>query len=739
LLFESPVADLYFILMNSPAPVCPVCAMRTTQLLCNSYGHDVWRCPSCCCDFVWPQPSANDLKAYYDQESYFQGERPGSYANYDLDTEAVLPLYRDLLQQLSGETRRSILDIGCAYGTHLAIASEQGWDACGVEVSEHARQVARQRLGDKVAVFQSIEEVPQREYDLITLFDVLEHLPQPYEVFERLFSRGLIGEHTVVALTTPNARSSHAVSDPVNWPYRHPPAHLFYYSSESLTKFWAQMEVRDLEVRGIYLEDHREPSNFSDEDSSLNSTAKDYAGLLCIARGFKSSPHFLMRKLEEALEQMRDRLADESAKLQSVTTELETLRKTKWFRLRDAMMTRPITLRAIFKAAYLVASIVTPRALRGVVRRHMPDPSGLAASGASQVEPYVVRQAPVTGSRRPRVVHVIANFMTGGSSRLVVDLIERLGHYEQSVVTSFIPKPPAYVGLEIAELSFPKDEQPFVQHFLRAKATLIHVHYWGDVDESWYAKAINAAKQLGIKVVENINTPVQPYFSTAVRRYVYVSDYVRQVFGRADKSHVTIYPGSDFSHFNHQPGGERAENCVGMVYRLERDKLGEDAILPFIAVVRRRPQTRVLIVGGGDLLEVFRKTVADAGFESNFEFSGYVGYADLPDFYRRMSLFVAPVRKESFGQVSAFAMNMGIPVCGYDVGAIPEIVEDRSLLARAGDAEGLASVMIRLLDSPEERARIGEQQHLRAQACFSVEAMGEAYGKLYRELLSFPA
>lgn len=715
------------------------------QFLCNSFGHDVWRCASCCSDVVWPLPTAAELDTYYNQEAYFQGQDPGSYGNYDLDTEAVLPLYHTLLASLPGAANRRTLDIGCAYGTHLAIAADQGWKAVGVEVSEHARKVAIERHGDRISVHAAIDEVPAMEFDLITLFDVIEHLTDPYDVVRSLFQRGLIGEKTVVVLTTPNARSARAVSNPVKWPYRHPPAHLFYYSAESLRRFWAALGVHDIVVQGIYPEEPAEPSRFPDERSVLNATAELNAGLLCTARSLSLSPHYQVRKLEAEAEALRVRLAGEREKLEVARAEIEklqvshdalqALRKTKWFRLREALASRPITARSMYTAAYLVASMAAPKRLRSVVRRVVFRSDRVPVEVETPVDAYVVRQPVVTTRSRPRIVHVIANFMTGGSSRLVVDLIERLGQdYAQSVLTSFIPKPPAFVNLEITELRFPADETPFLKHLRQARPDVVHVHYWGDVDEPWYAKAVAAAEQLGIQVVENVNTPVVPYESRAIRRYVYVSDYVRRVFGKEDAAHVTIYPGSDFSHFARDAGVEPAEDCIGMVYRLERDKLGEDALLPFIAAVRRRPATRVLIVGGGDLLQPFRKTVADAGIQDNFEFTGYVPYSALPDLYRRMSVFVAPVRKESFGQVSAFAMNMGIPVCGYDVGAIAEIVQDASLVAPAADADALAAVIVRLLDSPQERASVGQRQHEHAQAFFSVEAMAEAYRHLYRDL-----
>jgi glycosyltransferase involved in cell wall biosynthesis len=347
---------------------------------------------------------------------------------------------------------------------------------------------------------------------------------------------------------------------------------------------------------------------------------------------------------------------------------------------------------------------------------------------------YLVQLPTSVAANRPIVLHVIANFCTGGSSRLVVDLIEHLGaDYDQRVVTSYIPIPPDYSGLDITEYRFPSNDQPFLECFDRVKPAFIHIHYWGDCDEPWYAKAILAAEKLGIPVIENINTPIAPYISPVVKRYVHVSDYVRKEFGKSDSSHLTIYPGSDFSHFNYIDDAPRAENCVGMVYRLERDKLNEGSILPFIRTVQQRPSTRVLIVGGGSLLEEFKRTVTKAGVLQNFEFTGYVSYTSLPEYYRRMAVFVAPVWKESFGQVSPFAMNMKIPVCGYDIGAIGEIVGNPALLAPAADAEQLAEIIIGLLDAPIERTTIGEYQHQRAQEKFSVQAMVRAYSGIYQQ------
>src|SRR5260370_33746629 len=172
-----------------------------------------------------------------------------------------------------------------------------------------------------------------------------------------------------------------------------------------------------------------------------------------------------------------------------------------------------------------------------------------------------------------------------------------------------------------------------------------------------------------------------------------------------------------------------------MIYRLEPDKLDESSIQVFIKVIQRRPVTKALIVGGGTLLDGYVNAVHSIGMAENATFTGYVRYKDLTEQYRKMSIFVAPVWKESFGHVSPLAMNLGIPVVGYDVGGLPEIIGDEELMAPAGDVDRLADIIVELLEDPVKRKKIGLSNRERAQKLFSIESMTDAYERLYREAL----
>jgi glycosyltransferase involved in cell wall biosynthesis len=360
---------------------------------------------------------------------------------------------------------------------------------------------------------------------------------------------------------------------------------------------------------------------------------------------------------------------------------------------------------------------------------------------ATTFRPYRARVSSRSGDS-PRVLHVIGNFYTGGSPRLIVDLVEQLGErFTQSILTRDVSSPPAYSGVDL-------DVRPWLLHLedalnavSRTQPDLVHVHHIGTRfsrlglgDWDWFATIFEALEQLDRPVIENINVPIAPYVNDAVSRYVFVSDYARERFSYPELPSGTIHPGSDVDMFS-RGGADVPDDCVGMVYRLDGDKLDEHAIDVFVRVVRKRPGTRALVVGGGPLLSHYRAIVAAAGIEEAVDLPGYVAYEDLRTFYERMSVFIAPVHSESFGHVVPLAMSMGIPVAAYEVGALPEILDDASIFAPLGDAEALAEIVCDLLDDRNRRLALGAANRQRCVEKFSVEAMANRYADLYQELL----
>jgi len=354
-------------------------------------------------------------------------------------------------------------------------------------------------------------------------------------------------------------------------------------------------------------------------------------------------------------------------------------------------------------------------------------------------KPYQIRlKIPPTGVRASKILHVIPYFVTGGSQQLIVDIIEGLSDtYIHEVALMAVHAQQGYVGVKVHDCTGMLEPAAVTALLQRVQPDIVHVHYYGQWPHffwHWYHAMFHGAAAYGCPLIENCNIPYMPYYHDAVTRYVYVSEYARDTYGVRHLPNQVIYPGSNFSVF--QRAGTRPDpDTIGMVYRMDGDKINERAMEPFIKAVKKRPQTKVLIVGGGEQLGLFQQRVAEAGVAAQFTFTGYVAYERLAALYQQLAIFVAPVYSESFGQVTPFAMNMGIPVAAYNVGALEEILANPEVLAPGEDAEALSEIIVGLLNDPERREQIGAFNKARANELFTVETMVEAYRKTYQEVL----
>lgn len=110
------------------------------------------------------------------------------------------------------------------------------------------------------------------------------------------------------------------------------------------------------------------------------------------------------------------------------------------------------------------------------------------------------------------------------------------------------------------------------------------------------------------------------------------------------------------------------------------------------------------------MLPHYKRRVEEEGLKSSFTFTGNISYKDLPDYYKKFSVFVAPVHDESFGQVTPFAMSMGQVVVGWDIWALSEILGTNDTLVKYGDYSRLSDIIIELCNNDFRRIAIGKKK-----------------------------
>ncbi len=118
--------------------------------------------------------------------------------------------------------------------------------------------------------------------------------------------------------------------------------------------------------------------------------------------------------------------------------------------------------------------------------------------------------------RRPRILHIIPNVWVGGSTQLIVDLHDHLGHrFEMKIITSALPVRGRHQDMDISVVRRSTPQAEVRRLFTSFSPDIVHIHYWGDVDESWYGAFFHTAAELRIPILQNINTPVAPFAVSA--------------------------------------------------------------------------------------------------------------------------------------------------------------------------------------------------------------------------------
>lgn len=152
-------------------------------------------------------------------------------------------------------------------------------------------------------------------------------------------------------------------------------------------------------------------------------------------------------------------------------------------------------------------------------------------------------------------------------------------------------------------------------------------------------------------------------------------------------------------------------------------------------IIERHPATQVLFVGEGAEEADLRQQVNDAGLAHCVKFLGYRN--DIGDILRACDLLVHPATMEGFANVAMQAMAAGIPVVSSAVGGMPESVRDgiSGLLVPPQQPPALAEAVLRLLDDPALRQRLGQQGKSIVEREFNTDAMVEGNLRVYAELL----
>jgi SAM-dependent methyltransferase len=207
---------------------CPLCgAADCSVVLQSSNDYPIVRCSRCRLVFtdMRTAPPASELYPAFDQsDTGIPKAMRSSLAVFARQREAVVRSVKP-----SGR----LLDFGCGNGAFARWMSQSGYDAVGLEPFSLGKPVQADRL---LLVREPLESAAARlgQFDVITLWHVLEHLSRPLDVLKTLSS--LLAKDGVLIVSVPNFKSWQSRLFRGSWFHLDPPRHVIHFETDTLER-----------------------------------------------------------------------------------------------------------------------------------------------------------------------------------------------------------------------------------------------------------------------------------------------------------------------------------------------------------------------------------------------------------------------------------------------------------------------------------------------------------------------
>lgn len=219
---------------------CPICksSQFSSFLKCKDHtvSHETFQimeCNSCKLKFTNPRPEPQKLGDYYKSETYISHSNISK--GFINSAYQVIRKYTLLkkLQLISKYYRTGkILDIGCGTGEFLKICKDAKWVTLGIEPDPDARKKAVENHGLDVLEEAEIKSLKNEDFDIISMWHVLEHVSNLNERIEDL--KRLIKPNGVIIIAVPNLSSLDAQIYQEYWAAYDLPRHLYHFSPSDI-------------------------------------------------------------------------------------------------------------------------------------------------------------------------------------------------------------------------------------------------------------------------------------------------------------------------------------------------------------------------------------------------------------------------------------------------------------------------------------------------------------------------
>jgi len=233
---------------------CPICNniefsnfLKTKDYFYSKKEFTIQECLSCGFRFTNPRPQESKLNSYYDSENYL---------SYSSQKRGLLPCFYNLIKNYSIRKKynfikkltsgNSILDIGSGSGEFLNYFNKKNWQTLGIEPNKYARDYSSTTYSLDIQDETYISIIKDNSFDIITLWHVLEHVPN---LNERILQvKRILKDTGVIIIAVPICNSFDAKHYNKYWAAYDVPRHFYHFTQSSITKL---MEKHKLSISKI--------------------------------------------------------------------------------------------------------------------------------------------------------------------------------------------------------------------------------------------------------------------------------------------------------------------------------------------------------------------------------------------------------------------------------------------------------------------------------------------------------
>lgn len=201
-----------------------------------------------------PKPPSDKLPEYYQSEDYIShtdSKRNLFEKVYHLVRSMALKNKLNLINSFSSE-QKTLLDMGCGTGDFLETAQQNNWQVSGIEPNSDAREIANRKTNQSVYDTAQLSKFESNTFDVITLWHVLEHVPN-LEEHITIFKKLLKPNGTLV-IAVPNYNSFDAKHYKQFWAAYDVPRHLWHFNQASISKLVSKQTFKVEKVKPMWFD-----------------------------------------------------------------------------------------------------------------------------------------------------------------------------------------------------------------------------------------------------------------------------------------------------------------------------------------------------------------------------------------------------------------------------------------------------------------------------------------------------